>query len=105
MPRRPQFHPHPHPPPRRHPCFKNRTSHVTATQRVSATPRNEYWAPRYVPPALCNNIETLYRSQHTQSTRSNSWMLVRKLQNYESRMGSVDIQGNLATLNCTCLIA
>jgi hypothetical protein len=67
-PRRPQFHPCTYPPPRRHPRFENRTSHVTATRRVHATTRNEYIGPpRYVPPALRNNIKTSYRSQHTQS--------------------------------------
>jgi hypothetical protein len=53
------------------PVSKNRTSHVTETRRARATPHNEYTGPpRYVPPALCNNIKTSYRSQHTQSTRS-----------------------------------
>ena len=53
------------------PVSKNRTSHVTETRRARATPHNKYTGPpRYVPPALCNNIKTSYRSQHTQSTRS-----------------------------------
>jgi hypothetical protein len=74
--RRPHSRPHSHPPPARRPRLENRTCHVTATRhdRFRATTHAAHTGqPRYVPPALRNNIKTSYRSQYTQSNRSNNW--------------------------------
>jgi hypothetical protein len=72
----PLFHPHMCAPLAWHPPFDNRSGHMTVLgcdQFWTMTHATDAASPCYVPPTLCNNIKTSYRSQQLWSNSFNNW--------------------------------